>query len=85
MEPTNPNQNSEEVRNSHSTVEEKKEPERAQLGELYQFLSGNYYLLLIIGIIAALAGGKAIEPFLPKFLIVFNPASLSIGIPKFLN
>lgn len=58
MEPTNPNQDSDEVRNSESVQEENKELPKATLGELYQFLTGKYYTLLIVGSIAAFVGGK---------------------------
>jgi hypothetical protein len=44
------------------------------LGELYQFLSGSYYLLLIIGIIAALAGGKAIGTIVIKVFDCIQPS-----------
>jgi len=57
MDPTN--QNQEETGNSSSNNPDEVEeaPKKAKLGELYDFLTGPYYILLIVGGLAALAGG----------------------------
>ena len=55
---------------SNTTEEAQEAPKKAKLGELYEFLTGPYYVLLIVGIISALAGGKYIYPQNQQFLLI---------------
>ncbi len=58
MEPTNPDQTVSRNSSSNNTEEVAEPPKKATLGEIYEYLTGPYYMLFIIGSIAAVAGGK---------------------------
>ena len=62
MDPTNQDQAISGQSSSNNTQEVLEEPKKARLGEIYEYLTGPYYMLFIIGAISAVAGGK---PYIP--------------------
>lgn len=61
MEPTNPEGSDSRNSSSNNTQENLEEPKKATLGEIYEYITGPYYMLFIIGSIAALTGGKFLK------------------------
>ena len=79
MEPTNQEGSDSRNSSSNNTNENLEEPKKATLGEIYEYITGPYYLLFIIGAIAALTGGKFYS--LIFLLLVLEPRQFLVYLP----
>lgn len=63
MEPTNPDQTHSVNSLSNSADKGEEAHKKASLKEIYEYITGPYYALFIIGAIAAVAGGMCFTLF----------------------